>query len=120
MKDESADLTYRGIKYPLVFNINVMTVIQKKYGSFQQWAELILKDNGETDLESLVFGTWAMLTEGIDIHNETAEDADKLKPMTEKQVGRMLTEVGIEAATENVLNLVADSTKPAGDQPKNE
>lgn len=120
MKDESADLIYRGIKYPLVFNINVMTLIQDKYGSFQEWANLILRDNGETDLKSLVFGTWAMMNEGIDIHNETAEEDKKLKPLTEKQVGRILTEVGIEASTDKLLNLVADSTKPAGDQPKNE
>ena len=50
-----------------------------------------------------------MLNEGIDIENE--ENGTDVKPLTLKQVGRMITEIGIGDAT-NVMNqTVIDSSK---------
>ena len=50
-----------------------------------------------------------MLNEGIDIENE--ENGTDIKPLTLKQVGRMLTEVGIERATQVMNKTVVDSTE---------
>ena len=50
-----------------------------------------------------------MLNEGIDIENETAETKQPF--LTSKQVGRMLTEVGIEDITDDMNGLIVDSTK---------
>lgn len=120
MKDISDTLEYRGVKYPLVFNINVLQEIQKKYESFEEWGNKVLKENGETDLDALIGGVQEMINEGIDIHNETAPEAEKLQPLTYKQVGRLLTAVGLDASTDKILSLIAESNKPAGEQPKNE
>lgn len=120
MKDISDTLEYRGVKYPLVFNINVLQEIQKKYGSFEDWGNKVLKENGETDLDALIGGVQEMINEGIDIHNETAPEAEKLQPLTYKQTGRLLTAVGLDASTDKILSLIAESNKPAGEQPKNE
>lgn len=120
MKDIMDTLEYRGVKYPLVFNINVLQEIQKKYGSFEVWAGKILKDNGETDLDALIGGVQQMINEGIDIHNETAAEAEKMQPLTYKQTGRLLTAVGLDESTDKILTLIAESNKPAGEQPKNE
>lgn len=120
MKDIMDTLEYRGIKYPLIFNINVLTELQKRYGSFEDWAEKILTDNGETDLEALLAGTTYMINEGIDVHNEEAKtEAEKLAPVTEKQTGRILTAFGLNNATDKILALISESNKPAGEQPKN-
>lgn len=120
MKDIMDTLEYRGIKYPLVFNLNVLQEIQEQYGSFEEWANKVLKDNGETDLKALISGAKEMINEGIDIHNETAQEDEKLTPVTLKQAGRILTEVGLEGMKEKVFELIDKSSKPAGEQPKNE
>lgn len=119
MKEIMETLEYRGVEYPLVMNINVLQELQNKYGSFEAWAHKVLLGNGETDLGALTFGTMAMINEGIDIYNEEHPDSP-LTPLTQKQTGRMLTAVGLEDATEKVLNLVTESNKSAEKQPKKE
>lgn len=119
MKEIMETLEYRGVEYPLVMNINVLQELQNKYGSFEAWANKVLLGNGETDLGALTFGTMAMINEGIDIHNEEHPDSP-LTPLTQRQTGRILTAVGLEDATEKVLNLVAESNKSAEKQPKKE
>ena len=58
-----------------------------------------------------------MINEGIDIENETAET--KREFLTEKQVGRIITELGIEKMTEKVQETVIDSTKNENEEEKN-
>ena len=50
-----------------------------------------------------------MINEGIDISNE--ENNTKVKPLTLKQVGRLLTEVGLTEATQKLNNTVIESTE---------
>jgi hypothetical protein len=50
-----------------------------------------------------------MLNEGIDIDNE--ENGKDEKPFTLKQVGRLITEIGLANATATLNNTVIESTK---------
>lgn len=109
MKDINGEIQYKDKTYKLIFNLNVMESIQKKYGSLQKWGELTDGNNGEVDVEAVIFGFTEMLNEGIDIDNE--ENGTDIKPLTPKAVGRMITEVGIANATSKLNQTVIDSTK---------
>lgn len=143
MKDFNGKIQYKGKEYKLVFNLNVMEAIQNEYGTLEHWGSLTdgteyamrqykeekgsldgwddlkpkerAKYVGEPDAKAVIFGFTEMINEGIDIDNEDREEKEPL--MTIKQVGRIITEVGLGEAT-NVLNqTVVESTK--GDE-KNE
>lgn len=109
MKEISNELDYRGIKYKLVFNLNVMEEIQQKYGSLAEWGNLTDGKQGEPDAKAIIFGFNAMLNEGIDIENE--ENGTEIKPLTLRQTGRIVTEIGLNIATEKLNNTVIESTK---------
>ena len=50
-----------------------------------------------------------MLNEGIDIDNE--ENGTDIKPFTKKQVGRIITEVGLANVTAEMNRTVIESSK---------
>ena len=110
MKEISKTFEYKNKEYKLAFNLNVMEQIQEEYGTLEKWGELTDGTvSGEPSAKAVIFGFAAMLNEGIDIDNE--EKGEETKPLTLKQVGRMITEIGLLNAT-NVLNeTVIDSTK---------
>ena len=103
-------------KYPLAFTLNVMESIQNEYGSLSNWSELI-QNAKEPNIKALKFFITESINEGIDIENETAET--KREFLTEKQVGRIITELGIEKMTEKVQETVIDSTKNENEEEKN-
>lgn len=110
MKEVQKEIEYKGIKYPLVFNLNVMEEIQEEYGSISKWGELTDgEETGEPDIKALIFGITAMINEGIDIKND--EECTDIKPLTRKQAGRMLTEIGVENITADMNDVVIESTK---------
>lgn len=109
MKEMRNEIEYRGKKYNLVFNLNVMEVIQDEYGTLDKWGELTDGSKGEPNAKAVLFGFTEMLNEGIDIDNE--ENGTNLPPFTKKQVGRILTEIGLLQATEKMNKTVVDSTK---------
>ena len=99
MKEISGDIEYKGKTYKLIFNLNVMEQIQEEFGSLDKWGELTDGASGEVDVKAVKFGFMAMINEGIDILNdERGEEVEK--PFTLKQIGRMLTEIGIAQATQ--------------------
>ena len=100
--------------YPIVFNLNVMEEIQDRYGSLDKWGELT-QGNGEPRVKELKHGILAMINEGIDIENE--ENGTNNPLITEKQVGRIMTEVGIATVVEKIKEITVASTK--GDERKN-
>lgn len=114
MKDISGKIQYRGKEYKVVFNLNVMESIQEKYGSINKWAELTDGVSGEPNAKAVIFGFTEMLNEGIDISNE--ENGTDDKPLSLKQVGRMITEYGLVEATKVLNTTVIDSTR---DEEKN-
>lgn len=107
MKDINGKILYKDKEYKLVFNLNVMEEIQEKYESIEKWGNLTSGE--EPNVKALIFGFTAMLNEGIDIDNE--ENGTKDKPLTQKQVGRMISEIGFQNATEKMQETVVDSTK---------
>lgn len=109
MKEISKELEYRGIKYKLVFNLNVMQEIQQEYGTLSHWGNLTDGKAGEPDAKAIIFGFNAMLNEGIDIENE--EKGTDIKPLTLRQTGRIVTEIGLDKATQKLNDTVIESTK---------
>lgn len=106
--NELSSIEYKGKKYALVFNLNVMEMIQEKYGSVEKWGELV-EASEEPKAKDIKFGFVAMLNEGIDIYNE---DNDDERPyFTERQVGRIISEIGLQTAAEKLNNMVVESTK---------
>lgn len=109
MKDIDGEIQYKEKTYKLVFNLNVMESIQKRFGSLQKWGDLTDGSEGEVDVEAVIYGFMEMLNEGIDIENE--ENGTDIKPLTSKQVGRMITEVGLANVTKKLNETVVESTK---------
>ena len=103
-------------KIPLVFNLNVMEEIQEQYGSLDKWGE-ITQGDGEPKVKDLKAGIIAMINEGIDIENE--ENGTNEPMMTLKQVGRLMTEVGIGEIVKKIQEITVASTK-SEDDGKNE
>lgn len=109
MKEMRNEIEYKGNKYLIVFNINVMEAIQQEYGSIEHWGELTEGKNGEADIKAIIFGLTEMINEGIDIRNE--ENGTDIPPFTKKQSGRLLTEIGLDKVTQTINDTVLDSTK---------
>lgn len=111
MKNNEIFIEYKGKKYNLVFDMNVIETLQIKYGSFNKWSDLIqpTKKDEECNIEALKFGFCEALNEGIDIANEDNEE--KLEPLTLKQVGRIITDLGLRKINEKIQDAVIESTK---------
>ena len=112
-KNDKSQITYKGVDYALVFNLNVMEQIQEAYGSVSEWGEMI-ENTAEPNAKAVKFGITCMINEGIEIYNEEHEDDEDFKErklMTENKVGRIITEVGLLETTEALKKSVVDSTK---------
>jgi hypothetical protein len=100
---------YKDKEIALVFNLNVMQAIQEEYGTVEKWGKLTDGESGEVDVKALKFGVTQMINEGIDIENE--ENGTDEPFMTEKKVGRIITEVGLDIMTKTMNDTVIDATK---------
>lgn len=109
MKDFNGEIEYKDKKYKLVFNLNVMEAIQEEYETLDEWGALTDGKKGEPNAKAIIFGFTEMLNEGIDIDND--ENGTDIKHLTLKQVGRMITEIGLEDATKTLNKTVIESTK---------
>lgn len=69
--------------------------------------EINVFETKEPDIKALIFGIKAMINEAIDIENETLEV--KKEFLTHKQVGRIISEMGITKATAISNEIVVDS-----------
>ena len=110
-------INYKGKNYPLVFNFNVLEKIQDKYGSYEKWGEMTDGKGQEINIGAFKFGVLEMINEGIDIENEDKEE--KMEFVTLKQVGRIITEIGIQKMTDSVQETVFDSTTVKDEEEKN-
>ena len=99
-----------------MFSLNVMEAIQDKYGSIDKWSSLIQK-NGEPDIKALKFFITEAINEGIEIENE--KNNEKRKSVTSKQVGRILTEVGLSDTANKIMTTISESIQ-TDDTSKNE
>lgn len=117
MKDSKITFEVNEKEYTMIFNLNVMQEIQEEYGTIDEWGKLTDGKNGnETNVKALIFGIKAMLNEAIDIENEQLEQ--KKAFLTDKQVGRLITEMGLSTATEKLQETVMSGT--SSDNSKNE
>ena len=114
-KKKNDAIIWRGEEYHLVFNLNVMQTIQEEYGTLDEWGKLTEGKDGEPDAKAVIFGFAAMLNEGIDIANE--DNGTDTKPLSLKQVGRLISAVGMGAISEQMQGVVVTSTE---DGSKNE
>ena len=96
-------------EYPLTFTMNVIEKIQDKYGSYEKWGDMTDSKKQEPNIGALKFGITEMINEGIDIENENLET--KREFLTAKQVGRLITELGMKRLTDKVQETVIESTK---------
>lgn len=107
MKDVMDKLEYKGKEYKLIFNLNVLEEIQDKYGTLNKiLMEAYGEKTGEPSVKALAFMIAAMINEGIDIDNETAETKQPF--ITQKQANRMLTEFIQKNNIEDVVKLIDD------------
>ena len=83
-------------------NHYVLDVITKQDTKYESIIELCKEDKRHT----LLYGEKEIV---IDMANE--EDGSDIKPVTLKQVGRMITEIGLKEATETMNTTVVESTK---------
>ena len=109
MKDYMSKLQFGDKEITIAFDLNVLETIQEQFGSLAEWSDRIEPKEGEPDIKALLLGFTEMINEGIDIDNENNHTQ---KPfMTQKQVGRLLTQVGLENASKKIMQVVVDSTK---------
>jgi hypothetical protein len=109
MKDFYEEIQYKNKTYKLVFNLNVMENVQEEYGTLEKLVELISNEETEINAKAVIYIFTQMLNEGIDIANEENGTDDKM--LTTKQVGRMITEIGLTEAAVKINKTVAGSTK---------
>ena len=109
MKDIESKITVNDKEYPIVFNLNVMEEIQEEYGTLDKWGNMTDGTDGEPNAKAVIFGFTAMINEGTDIQND--RNGTNEKPLTKKQVGRLITEYGLIAATKKMNDTVIQSTK---------
>ena len=100
--------TENGTKYPMIFTLNVMEMIQDKYETLDKWTELV-QGKKEPNIKALKFGLGAMINEGIDIENE--EKGTERSFIDDKKVGRIITELGILNVAQKIGENVVDSAK---------
>ena len=115
MKDFYTEVELNGKKYLLCFDLNVMEAIQAEYGTVDKWTSLTMGEAGEADAKAIIFGFREMLNEGIDISNEQNNTDEKF--FTHKQVGRILTQLGLETVSEKIGEAISIANK---DESKNE
>lgn len=109
MREVSSKINYKDKDYKIVFNLNVMEAIQAEYGTLDEWGELTDGKGGEPNIKAVIFGLREMINEGILIDNEDNGTNEPL--LSHRQVGRMLTESGIQSTTATMNDLVVESTK---------
>lgn len=102
------EFEFNGRKYNLVFNLNVMEAIQKKYGTLGKWGEATGAGGEEPQISAIIDGFEIMLNEGEEIKNETRPE--NFKPITHKQVGRIISGIGLPKATELLNAVVSEAT----------
>lgn len=99
------EFEFNGRKYNLVFNLNVMEAIQEKYGTLGKWGEATGANGEEPQISAIIDGFEIMLNEGEEMAHE-----NDFKPITHKQVGRIISGIGLPKATELLNAVVSNST----------
>lgn len=109
MLDKLKHITVNDKEYPIAFTLNVMENVQEKYGSMDKWSKELQPENGEEPkLKDVIWTFQEFLNEGIDIENE--EKGEKRPFLTHKQVGRIISSVGMKEIGTLIRALTVEST----------
>lgn len=95
-------------KYPIAFTLNVMEEIQNKFGSMGKWGEALQPEISEPKIKDLKWTFAQFINEGIDIENE--ENGGDRSFVTEKQVGRIISAIGMKQVSDTILKTTLQST----------
>lgn len=106
---ENSKFEYNGREYNLAFNLNVMEAIQAKYGTLEKWGEVTGGNGNEPEIGAIIDGFEMMINEGEEIAHD--DDFKPITHITHKQVGRIISGIGLQKATEVLNAVVAESTK---------
>lgn len=117
MKDAYTEYIYKGIPYRLVFNINTMEDIQNKFGSMGEWMAQTTFESGEMNIKAVKYGFLAMTNEGISIEND--ENGTDKPYISDRQAGRIMTELGLAKVGELLNEIVIKSSPDAKKNLKN-
>ena len=119
-------------KYPMVATINVLEKIQQEYGTIEKWQKLMLgfkeetkKDKkgnetielvetNEISLKDMKFFVLESINEGIDIENEKL--TEKREFITEKQAGRIITQIGVSQMLDEITSLLNNSNRSSEEE----
>lgn len=115
MLDKNAYIKAGDKKYPIAFTLNVMEAIQERYGSMEKWGEMLQPKTGEPPIKELKWTFTQFINEGIDIENE--EKGEERPFVTEKQVGRLITQIGITEITNVIQDLTIKSVSRGDSDP---
>lgn len=97
-------------RYPMAFTMNVMEVIQETYGTIQSWGKLV-QNAKEPNIKALKLMVTEAINEGFDM--EGKEDR-----LTSKQVGRLITKLGLKNVYKKTNTLITSSV-PESEPSKN-
>ena len=103
-------------KYPVIFSFNVLEEIQNKYESFDNWSHIIEGEEligtewekKEPKISDINYFIKIAINEGIDLENEKTNGNRPF--ITDKQVGRLISEVGVQAISKIIREVIQTST----------
>lgn len=107
MIDNIKHITVNNVEYPMAFTLNVLENIQEKYGSLEEWGDILEPDEGEPSIKDVKWVFTEFINEGIDMENELKDE--KRPFLTTKQVGRIVSGVGIKNITAIIKGITSDS-----------
>lgn len=85
-----------------------MENIQDKYGSIDKWSNAIQPEEGqEPNIKDIIWTFQEFVNEGIDIENDEKEE--KRPFLTHKQVGRIISNIGLEEIGNLIRKLTIQS-----------
>ena len=106
-------------EYPITFNLNILEKVQEIYGSMVSWQNLLFGEGTKEPSLKVCIWTFAeMMNEAIDIEND---DKTEKKPMLAlKQVGRIISKLGMVGAIDAILKASAAMNESAEEEDPNE
>lgn len=113
MGDELKYLKTKNEEYPFIYSLNVMNALQMKYGSLDAWSELIESTDKEPSIDAILSFFKEAINEGIDIENEKKHTQRDF--VSQKKVGRIISEIGIEEAGKQLRNAIVSSIQDKGE-----
>ena len=106
-------------KYPIAFTLNVMEVVQDKYGSMEAWGNVLEPENGEEpQIKDIIWTFKEFLNEGIEIENDESGASTPL--LTHKQVGRLVSRFDMKSLGGMIRKITVNSVNNGEETDPNE